>query len=125
MLQSILQNGRLLLITGLLVIYLVLDPAQPFFPKCPVLWLTGWKCPGCGAQRALHQLLHGNLTEAIHLNALFVMACPYLLLGLVLEYTPWGKEYLQIRRTWYGSRAVMVAIGLALIFGLMRNIGGF
>ena len=41
------------------------DPATSgMFPPCPVHYLTGWYCPGCGSLRAIHQLLHGNLRAA-------------------------------------------------------------
>lgn len=38
------------------------------YPRCPVKWLTGWDCPGCGSTRALHALLHGRVAEAWGLN---------------------------------------------------------
>ena len=41
-------------------IYFALDPSRSdLFPRCVFLSLTGYKCPGCGSQRAIHALLHG------------------------------------------------------------------
>ena len=114
-----------LLAVALLGIYFLLDPEQHFFPKCPFLWLTGWKCPGCGSQRAVHQLLHGNIPEALQLNFLFVVALPYVLLGLTLEYTEWGKRQDSIRKTWYGYRAALLALMVVLAFGIGRNVFGW
>lgn len=114
-----------LLAVVLLGIYFLLDPEQHLFPKCPFLWLTGWKCPGCGSQRAVHQLLHGNLLEALKLNFLFVVAFPYVLLGLALEYTAWGKRQDKIRKTWYGYRAALLALMVVLAFGFGRNVFGW
>jgi len=114
-----------LLAAGLLGVYFFLDPEQHFFPKCPFLWLSGWKCPGCGSQRAVHHLLHGNVLEALRVNCLFVLALPYVLLGLTLEYTAWGRKQMAIRRRWYGYRAALVALVCVVFFGIIRNIWGF
>ena len=61
----------------------VFDPATSgIFPPCPVHYLTGWYCPGCGSLRAIHQLLHGNLRAAWALNPLTVVLLPCLTYGL-------------------------------------------
>lgn len=46
------------------------------FPTCPWRALTGLACPGCGSLRALHDLLHGRLLEALGHNAMFVLVLP-------------------------------------------------
>ena len=123
--QKIFNFTGALLAAGLLGVYFFLDPEQHFFPKCPFLWLSGWKCPGCGSQRAVHHLLHGDVTEALRVNFLFVLALPYVLLGLTLEYTAWGRKQMAIRRRWYGYRAALVALVCVVFFGIIRNIWGF
>ncbi len=123
--QRIFNYAGALLVAGLLGVYFFLDPEHHFFPKCPFLWLTSWKCPGCGAQRAVHQLLHGNVLEAIRVNFLFATALPYVIFGLVLEYTAWGRRQIPIRRTWYGYRAALVALFAVIAFGIARNVWGF
>ena len=76
----------LLLCIGVFVLAVVLfryNPEEvPFFPRCPVFMLTGLKCPGCGTARALHCLLHGEVTQAIAFNPILALAFP--LLGLLL-----------------------------------------
>lgn len=57
-------------LTAAIVIYAVFDPAANFFPRCPVKMATGLDCPGCGTQRALHALLHGDFVGALRFNAL-------------------------------------------------------
>jgi len=62
------------------------DPAVVrVFPRCLVNAATGLECPGCGGTRALHQLLHGNLWQALRLNALVVTFLPLLALSGFLE----------------------------------------
>jgi len=53
------------------------DPAQyGFYPRCVLHATTGLNCPGCGALRAGHQLLHGHFREAFGLNPLLVLFLP-------------------------------------------------
>ena len=49
-----------------------------FYPRCLFHQTTGLLCPGCGSLRAMHQLLHGHLAAAVHLNALLVLSIPVL-----------------------------------------------
>lgn len=41
---------------------------------CPVLALTGLQCPGCGGLRALNDLAHLRVTDALSSNAMGVLA---------------------------------------------------
>lgn len=115
-----------LLVAGAIAgLYFWYDPSQYLFPKCPFLMLTGLKCPGCGSQRALHQLLHGNVGQAVQANWLFVLALPYVLPGLVLEYTAWGRQQFALRRRWYGYRATIVVFVVVVGYWVARNIWHF
>ena len=57
-----------------------------FYPVCPIHQYFGILCPGCGATRALAALLHGRLSEALRLNALFVLLLPVALAGAAESY---------------------------------------
>src|SRR6202046_5995717 len=75
-------TGALALVAGAITLRMF-DPATTvFFPPCPLRYLTGWYCPGCGSLRALHQLLHGNLGQAWALNPLTVLLLPFLTYGI-------------------------------------------
>ena len=106
-------------------LYFRFDPALYPFPKCPFWSLTGFKCPGCGSQRALHQLLHGDVGGAVQANLLLVLVLPYVLPGLVLEYTAWGRQRYALRRRWYGYRASLVVFAVVVVYWLTRNVWGF
>ena len=72
--------------------YYYIDPSlYVFTPKCPVKQLTGWDCPGCGFQRALHASLHGHFIEAIHYNLFLLLAIPltclWILNGIIIQQT--------------------------------------
>mgnify|MGYP005755808125 FL=1 len=59
-------------------------------PPCPFQALTGIFCPGCGATRALHALVHGDLAGALAMNPLLVVSLPIiaLLLARVAGWLP-------------------------------------
>jgi len=80
----------------LCVLYAVNPSVSRLFPPCPLHWLTGLYCPGCGSLRATHLLLHGNLSGAFDMNPLMVLSLP--VLGLLvmrprlayLQWMPWA-----------------------------------
>jgi hypothetical protein len=105
----------------LVLAYGLLDPQSFPFPKCPFLSLTGFQCPGCGSQRAIHQLLHGNLAASFRLNALFLPALIYGISGYILALV-WPEKWPSIRLRWYGVNAAWSALAIILIFSIGRNL---
>lgn len=98
------------------------DPATSgMFPPCPVHYLTGWYCPGCGSLRAIHQLLHGNLRAAWGLNPLTVVLVPFVTYGLassaLLEIRGQGLPQPFLRPVWI--QAFCAAI---MLFGIAMNL---
>ena len=72
---------------GALPVLYLFNPAQSrLFPPCPFLLLTGWRCPGCGSLRAMHQLLHGELSAGLTLNPMMVLMLPMLLFLFVQQF---------------------------------------
>lgn len=108
---------------ALVAVYFTLDPSTMRFPRCPFLVLTGWRCPGCGSQRAVHALLHGDVAAAWRFNAALVAALPVIALLLVAEVrrTRSPRFYLQVNST---SMLIGCAAAL-LLWWLARNIFGW
>jgi hypothetical protein len=108
------------MVGGCAVLYRFPPGRYSFYPRCPVFRWTHWRCPGCGATRALAALLHCRASEALHYNALFVCLAPLLL-------TYFGMAYYGVirngRLTWPQVSAVMIQclLGLAAVFTLARN----
>lgn len=65
------------------------DPNQPgsVLPPCPIHAFTGWYCPGCGATRAMHALVHFDPMQALAMNPVFTLALPLILLLLLDKLT--------------------------------------
>ncbi len=109
-----------------LAIYGKYDPAfYSFFPKCPFYSMTGYKCLGCGAQRATHQLLQGNIIGAFQYNALFVMALPYILINLIFDYTSLKNRFPKVFNFLFGYRAIYLVIFLVITFWIGRFVAGW
>ena len=78
----------MLALVAAVAVYFALDPARHPFPRCMFLTLTGWQCPGCGSQRALHALLHGDIASAWALNPLMLVELPVIALVFIAESDP-------------------------------------
>lgn len=72
-----------LIIAG--VFYYTVDPASGFMPRCAFKAITGYDCPGCGFQRALHAALHGDIAAAWAYNPFVFFAVPVGLFYVVVE----------------------------------------
>lgn len=108
-------------ITLFIFLYLAVDPAQTWWmPKCPVFVLTGLQCPGCGSQRALHALLHGDAAAAAGHNAFLLLAIPYIILLAIAEGLKNRRPALY--RILAGAPAVIAFLSLALLWTLFRNL---
>lgn len=112
------------LIGGLLVYYFFNPGEYALFPGCQFFRVTGNLCPGCGGQRALHFLLHGELGLAFHHNALFVLTLPVGLWFATRLFQLWltGRPLPGI----FNHRfAPWIFFSLLICFGLLRNLPGF
>jgi hypothetical protein len=111
-----------IMLLGVLLLYFFWNPSNNnFFPKCPLYSLTGIYCPGCGSQRAMHQIIHGNIIEGLRHNYLIA------LLGIVLLYQAllfmvhklYNKSFYNIL---HQSLTIKIILVLILVFWLLRNI---
>lgn len=104
------------------VLLRVFDPSTSgIFPPCPVHYLTGWYCPGCGSLRAIHEILHGHVWSAWAMNPLTVVLLPFLAYGLashaLFEIRGKGLPQPFLPAVWI--RALCATI---LLFGIVRNL---
>jgi hypothetical protein len=91
-----------------------------FYPACTFYQTTGLLCPGCGSLRAMHQLLHGHLREALHLNVLLIFSLP--LIGWhTMRFAFFAFKgrptslYIPPFWLWFG-------LGVFIVFGVLRNL---
>ena len=113
----------LVVVVAGIILYTSFNPeTSSLFPSCHFYKLTGYKCPGCGIQRALHELLNGNLKSAFLYNPLFFILFPYILLGLYLVLSKGSVRRDKIKNVLYGKYAAIIVICCILLFWILRNI---
>jgi hypothetical protein len=99
------------------------DPGRyHFYPLCIFHSLTGLWCPGCGSLRALHQLAHGQVLSAFHLNPLLLIGLPLLLwygAARAVRHLSGQPRAKPLRTVWF-----WLFLGSALVFGILRNLPG-
>lgn len=107
-------------LAGVVIVLLLygIDPQQShIYPKCPFRVLTGWSCPGCGSLRAMHDLLHGQWSEAFRHNAMLVTALP-LLMGAWLH-KRWSGG---VKSLWNSNLVAWSSLVALVAWGVFRNI---
>ena len=106
---------------GFLLFYFIFDPvAYGWMPQCLFHRFTGLQCMGCGSQRVVHALLHGQIREAWEANTLLVVSLPFLAFLLWLEFSRTNHPILYRR---VHSQPVIIAVALILLLWLLlRNL---
>ncbi|MCM1347867.1 MAG: DUF2752 domain-containing protein [Firmicutes bacterium] len=102
------------------IVYWAYDPSKNFFPRCPVYMATGWQCPGCGSQRAIHALLNGDLAGAWHYNAMLLFFIP--VIGVLLASELFRERFPRFNKLATSSAAVWIIVAILFLWGVLRNI---
>lgn len=108
-------------------LYTFFDARSPgsFFPQCPFHALTGLFCPGCGSQRALSALLHGNFIDALHDNFLAMISLPVLLFAATVYSLNFFREKKLKQSIFYKTWFVWTVLSAVILFTILRNIPAF
>ena len=110
-----------ILLAGAVTLFF-LDPSKhTFFPKCAFHMATGYSCPGCGSSRALYQLIHGNVLEALRLN-------PGIIFLLGMGVTDFGRYIYSIKlsepfHTLFANIGLVIGLVVGmLLYAVVRNL---
>ena len=91
-------------------------------PQCVFYKITGFKCVGCGFQRAVYAILNGNFMEAVRMNAFLIVGLPLIFTYALADFT---RNKIP---AFYGfmNGKIMLSIVIVLIFAwwIGRNIIG-
>lgn len=88
---------------------------------CPVRFVTGWKCPGCGVTHMCTALLHLDLAAAFAANPALLLSLP----PLVVIFIPYFIGYIRTgcwqMRFWQNT-TLWICIIFLTVYGIVRNI---
>lgn len=125
MTKKIVRIGLLGFILILAVLFFVVDPSKSvLFPRCVFHSLTGYYCPGCGSQRAIHSLLHFNLAGVVQNNFLLLPA-------IILIVYHYSRTFLNRKLNWnlpnifYFKKTPWIILAVIILFWILRNIPGY
>lgn len=117
-------KGWWLAIAGaILLFYYLVDPVQSrFIPQCLFHRFTGLQCVGCGSQRVLHALMHGDFAGAFRANALLVVSIPFLICLVLLEINRkrYPGLYAGVHNKWF----IITVGGVMILWMIIRNLLG-
>ena len=125
--SGIINKNRLIWIAAAVVvvavIYFIFDPVSSnWMPQCLFHRFTGLQCTGCGTQRMLHALLHGDFEAAFHYNMFLFCMMPVLIffLGLEMSRKKFPKLYAKFHSVWLIAVFGVMVVGWTVV----RNIYG-
>lgn len=107
---------------SLAVFYFFTNPNEVnFLPECPLYFTTGIYCPGCGSQRAAHQLLNFNIFGVLQQNVLFFISL--LILGYHITLTGINAFFKKnFHNYMYHPKTPLVILAVIVVFWILRNI---
>ncbi|PQB05603.1 DUF2752 domain-containing protein [Aureitalea marina] len=112
-------------ITGLASLYYWIDPEKTTLLPCPFYFITGFHCPGCGSQRALHHLLHGDLEIAFWTNPLLILS---LMIAVPIVFTRlfnYLSNKASIREGVKSNKVTYASLAVVVLFWIGRNIPAY
>lgn len=112
-----------MVVVTMILLYYHYDPSQTFWsPKCILLAITGYKCPGCGIQRMIYHLLHGHILTALRYNYFIALLIPYITIMSSTYFAP-SSNYTQWIRRHLATKQIAYAYGiLYVLWWFVRNI---
>lgn len=101
------------------VFYYKVNPDSADMPHCAFRAMTGYDCPGCGFQRALHAALHGDFGSAWHYNAFAFFAVPAAVGFIIVEAVRGGHP--RLNRAVFHPAVITAVLIAVLAWWIGRN----
>ena len=111
------------LVVVMVVVYRNNNPLESNrFPKCGFYAATGYKCPGCGGQRAVHYLLNGEFKESFKQNPLFHIGALYVITVMLLKTPLFFPRHKRLLYALTGMTACISWLVGIIAFWILRNV---
>lgn len=120
--NKIAQIVLLIILLIIAVLFYFLNPVEhQLFPKCIFHSVSGYHCPGCGSQRAIHSLMHLNFAGVVGNNFLFLPAVALIIyhyLHPVLnKLLSW-----KLPNVFYYKKTPWIIFAVVILFWILRNL---
>ena len=94
-----------------------------YFPQCAFHGISGLHCPGCGAARAIHSMLSGDILGALKNNLFLVILAPAIFWLLILDT---AREFWGFKPKLKPAPAALLVLlfVLLVLYTVLRNIPG-
>jgi hypothetical protein len=120
--KKIINIGLLIAFIAMAVLFYFLNPTEHvLFPRCLFNSITGYYCPGCGSQRAIHSLLHLDFAGVVSYNFLFIPAFLFIfyhyLHPLLNKIFNW-----RLPNIVYFKSTPWIVFGIVILFWIARNL---
>lgn len=113
------------ILLGLGLTFYFVNPSSSTHPvHCILRTITGFQCPACGMQRALHAMAHGHFAEALSYNYMFVLAVPYALMAVLATWYNVRHVFDGLQRIVYHRYTLKGYVIIILFWWVARNVLG-
>lgn len=92
--------------------------------ECIVHKATGVYCPACGGLRAMHDLMHGHVLDALRDNVLVTIGVPLVLTLWLLALFRKGRSTEHAAKA-SGVQIWLAALAVMTVFTVVRNLASF
>lgn len=114
-------TGAVMLVVGAVLLYTHDPSVTVLSPKCVMLMLTGYKCPGCGMQRMIYHFMHGEVLTAIRYNYFATLVLFIVALWAVCKLSG-NSVCVKVRNALTSRTSAYAYIGLYFFWWIFRNI---
>jgi len=121
-LPLVLKIVLLAVIAGIIALFFLVSPEKKgIYPECVFHSLTGYYCPGCGSQRALHSLLHLDFKGVVSNNILFLPGLVVMCYGIAIPEINrrFNKNY---KNFLYNKWTPLWIFVIIILFAVLRNL---
>lgn len=105
---------------AIVTFYALVEPDSGIMPRCLFKMATGWDCPGCGSQRLIHALIHGDIARAWKFNPFMFFAAPVVILIFIAEIIGPGAP--RLHRLMTSTLLIAALLTATLIWTILRNL---
>lgn len=116
---------KIIIIIIALIIYYALSQILSFYIPCPIHYLTGYYCPGCGVTRMFTSIIKLDFYQAFHYNMLIFLLIPFFATYFIFQLSAYLKKKKNVMNGKSFNKMWITLVVVFLVFGILRNTNAF